>query len=80
MTIRTNRDRANRAADAVETYNREDSRAAGVDGMEETLSDMLGDLRHWARLNGLDFEACAARGLAMSEMERRDDSDEAEDE
>jgi len=77
---RTNRDRSNRAADALRKYNGSDSREDGVEGDSEMLADMLGDLRHWARLRGVDFDACAARGFAMSEMERVEDFDEEEEE
>lgn len=75
MSIRTNSERADRAESALMKYNGSDSRDPGVDGQEEMLSDMLGDLRHWARLNKVDFERCNARGQTMSEMEREEDSD-----
>lgn len=77
--MKTNRERARRAESALEQYNGNDMREDGPDGIAETLADMLGDLRHMARFSGVDFDACAARGLAMSEMEREEDEDGDED-
>lgn len=76
MTIRTNRQRAERAERALLEYNGADSRDDGVAGQEEMLSDMLGDLRHYCRLNALDFERCNARGQDMARMEAEEDSDD----
>lgn len=73
---RTNRDRAERAESALQAYNGADSRADGIDGQEETLADFLGDIRHYCRLNKLDFDRCNARGQAMSKMEADEDSDD----
>lgn len=78
MTERTNLDRAQRAERALEEYNGRDGRPAGNDGRNETLGDMLGDLRHYCRLYGLDFDSISARGFAMSEQERLEDFDGAE--
>lgn len=77
MTERTNLDRAERAERALLEYNGADSREAGNGGRDEMLGDMLGDLRHYCRLYGLDFDSISARGFRMSESERLEDFDGA---
>lgn len=77
MIERTNLDRAERAERALLEYNGADNRPFGNDGRAEMLSDMLGDLRHYCRLHGVDFAACERRGFLMSEQERREDPDGA---
>lgn len=79
MNIPNNEDRANRALDAVVFYSDVDSltRLTGEALREEAatfISDLLCDIQHLCRRDGLDFEAALgnARGNFEEECSEED--------
>jgi len=66
----TNDERAVVAAQAVEAY-----RVAGEytdQSPAELLGDLLGDLRHWAAMVGVNFEQCDKNARACFKAEVKD--------
>lgn len=43
----------------------------------ELLGDLLGDLRHWAAMVGVDFEQCDKNARACFENEVKEEGDDA---
>lgn len=61
--IRTNRDRARRAAYALKAYHTYTGN--GACAPEEDLTDLLCDLRHYADGKCLQFHECDNRGYSL---------------
>jgi len=73
MREMTNEQRAWAAAEAIECY----SRSGGYRKPHpaELLGDLLGDLRHWAAMVGVNFEICDKNARACFENEVKEEGD-----
>ncbi len=69
----TNRDRASWAHEGLQTY----ATRTGVisEDLETQMSDLLGDMMHLARFEGVDFDEVIRRGGGHFRVEVREDPD-----
>ena len=68
----TNRDRATWAAYAMDTFEKE----TGISGddVQDTLSDLLADLMHWAEFSAYDFDTELERARWHFQAELADET------
>ena len=71
----TNGDRAAAAEQALLAYAQERRLIAAGEAMETALGDLLGDLRHLARMSGIDFDKLVARSKMNADAEQVEDEE-----
>lgn len=73
----TNGDRAGAAEQALLAFAQERGLIRAGEAMETALGDLLGDLRHLARMSGVDFEKLVSRSEMNADAEASgEDGDE----